>query len=291
MKLIRKIKKKLPAIKLQTRYWLQNKFSNEHVTSTNSTETHVSVTSYGTRIKSLYLTLESICAQSVKPTTVTVYLSTEDINENELPNSLLRLKKRGVELVFVKENIRSFKKLYYSYEKHAADEAGKLITIDDDVYYHESWLAGLLEASEQHQNNVICYRGHHLALNEDGTIKSADEWVLGNHKRSDVPDDRILMPTGIAGVLYPIESLKGLNTQKEDFMSLCGYADDIWFKCLTLSNGFNAILVKSPQNANPIPRLTLNINRRGLAVYNVYQGGNDKQMKATIQYFKINFLN
>jgi hypothetical protein len=290
MKLIRKIKKKLRAIKLQAKYWWQNTFSTEEVTDIKTAGIHVSVTSYGSRIKSLYLTLESICNQLKKPTTITVYLSTEDMTESELPKTLLRLKNRGVDFVFVEENIRSFKKLYYSYCKHLGDDKAKLVTIDDDVYYHESWLEGLIEASENDPKCIICYRGHHLALNENGTIKHADDWTLSKNQRDDVPLSRILMPTGIAGVLYPIASLKNLDNQLDDFMSLCPYADDIWFKCLTLSNGFCSTLLNLPKNSNPIPRLTLNTKRRGLAAYNVYQGGNDKQMKATIQYFNIDFI-
>jgi hypothetical protein len=292
MKLIKKIKKKWPALKLQVRYWWQNKRSTTSVVDSSTNGVHVSVTSYGKRIKKLYLTLESICSQSVRPATVTVYLSREDISDGHLPVQLQRLKSRGVEFHFEDENLRSYKKLYYSYKRFKVETEAdvKLISIDDDVYYHETWLKGLLDASEQAPNSVMCYRGHAISLNSDLSIQPYANWKPENNKRKEIMVDKLLMPTGIAGVLYPIKALKGLDNQKSEFMSRCGYADDIWFKCLTLSNGFGSKIVTSAVNANPRAQLTLNTKRRGLALFNVHQGGNDKQMQSAMEFFNTQFV-
>jgi hypothetical protein len=291
MKLTKKIKKKWPALKLQVRYWWQNRRSNKSVIDSSTIGVHVSVTSYGKRVKKLYRTIESISSQAIRPTTLTVYFSREDISEEKLPIQLKRLKNRGVEFHFEDENLRSYKKLYYSYEKlkPIAETDVKLITIDDDVFYHESWLKGLLEASELSPNSVMCYRGHAIALNRDLSVQPYVNWKPENNKRKDILADRLLMPTGVAGVLYPVKALTGLDTQKSEFMSRCGYADDIWFKCLTLSNGFDSKIIVSTNNSNPLAQLTLNTKRRGLALFNVHQGGNDSQMKSAMEYFNTQF--
>ncbi len=123
----------------------------------------VSLTTFHKRINTVYLTIESIFDQSLKPSKVILVLSKEEIDENTLPKSLLKLQKRGLDIKFVDYNLRSYKKLIYTYNNE-----NSIITIDDDVFYPSWLIERLVKESLRHSNTVICTRGHFL-------IKQADD--------------------------------------------------------------------------------------------------------------------
>jgi len=289
VKLIRKLKKKYPAAKRMIGTWYKNLTSQQPFTRDDEANLHISLTSYGKKIQNVYYTIESIFDQSIGFSSVTLWLSREDITEEQLPKSLLRLKSRGLRVRFVDENIRSYKKLYYTYEEllETKNQSALIVTADDDIFYTDTWLEELLSCHNQEPNKVICHRGHRIALDDSGDVKPYREWNSSDGASLDL--ENVLMPTGIAGVLYPMEALVGLEQQKDQFMELCGFADDIWFKCLAKSNGIGAIKVDDSSNSNPLPLLSLEFKRRGLALYNVYQGGNDKQMAAAMKFFGLDF--
>ena len=284
MKVYKKIKKKLPSAKLMFEMWWANRTQQQPRTFDPSANVHVSLTSYGKRIDKVYFTIESIMRQSADMSSITLYLYREDIKQSGIPKSLARLQKRGLRIELVDQDLRSYKKLYYAYLEHfnSGNSEARLVTADDDVFYSETWLAKLLEGAEQHPDKVIAYRGHTISLNADGQMQPYREWKDGF-------DNERFLPTGVAGVLYPIASLKNLEKQSKEFMSLCAFADDLWFKCLTLSNGYLAHQVEDCHDSNPPAILTLNTKRRGLALYNVHQGGNDVQMRNTVEYFSLSF--
>ncbi len=293
MKLIKKVKKKLPSLKLMIHYRRINQVSVKKIKFDTDSNTHISLTSYGSRINTVFYTIESLIAQSYPCSSITLYLSKMDIaTHTELPNSLQRLIKRGVQVELVDDDIRSYKKLYYSYKKHLEDNNNhaRLITVDDDVLYSIDWLKGLIETSRQYPSQIIAHRSHLISLKENGHIKPYRDWSATNNELMNIPNGFRYLPTGVGGVLYPIESLYGLETQKQDFMNLCGFADDIWFKCLTLSNGYLVTpVIDQLRDHKPLSILTLTIKRQGLNVYNVQHNGNDIQMEKAISYFNINF--
>jgi hypothetical protein len=292
MKIVKKIKKKWPSLLNMLRAFYVNNTSKEAISFDNEIDVHVSLTSYGRRIRRLYYTLESLANQQTPPSSITVYLSTKDSSEHTLPSSLKRLQSRGIAFKFVDEDIRSYKKLYYSYLQHfeRANPNTALVTADDDVFYASNWLTGLINAFKEHPGTIVSYRAHTIALKKSGQPKPYVEWKKNNNELPDIDQNILAMPTGIAGILYPIDSLNGLAQQKDQFMALCGYADDLWFKCLTLSNGYHVHCISDKILSNPLAVLELSTKRRGLAAYNVYQNGNDIQLKKALNYFQIDFL-
>lgn len=67
----------------------------------------VSLTSFPKRIPTLYLVIESILRQTVKPDKLILHLTKSQVKDIELlPKRLLELRKRGLEIVLCPDNIR-----------------------------------------------------------------------------------------------------------------------------------------------------------------------------------------
>lgn len=239
---------------------------------------NVSLTTYGVRLKSVFITIESIMSQSILPSTITLYISQKDIENCGVTSTLKRLQSRGLKIEVVNEDIRSYKKIFYEYIKKSNVSDSLIITSDDDVIYHHNWLEELFTGFTAHPNCVICHRGHSISLDENDLVLPYTHW--GNSFNT----PKHFMPTGVGGVLYPINSLLHLDKQKEDFIINCPTADDIWLKCLTLSNGFSSFLVNL-NNLHPVPILSFKM--KGLELINVYQNKNDIQFKSATEYFGI----
>lgn len=92
----------------------------------------VSLTSYGCRVNSVALTIESIFQQTVKPNRIILWLSSDEfLCLEDLPYSLRKLQERGLDILFC-EDIRSFKKLIPTIKLYPEAD---ILTIDDDVLY------------------------------------------------------------------------------------------------------------------------------------------------------------
>lgn len=285
MKVIRKIRKKANSLNLMLKFHLYNLTSQAPADLADKSDLHISLTSYGNRIKTVHLTIESIFQQSLSFASITLYLSRQDIQEKSLPNSLLRLQRRGLLIKFSDENIKSYKKLYYSYLLHQNNADALLISADDDVFYPTNWLENLCDKYQQ-VNGVVCCRGKKISVDDNCNVLPYKQWNSPN--RHNIENSVLLMPTGIAGVMYPIAALQGLAGHKDDFLMLAPYADDIWFKGVTLANGFGSYLANDKGCEFPAI-LSLSTKKRGLTLINVHQGGNDQQMGKTWQWFGHDF--
>ncbi len=291
MKLVRKVKKKLPALRLMLKaLWLNRVVGGKREFNPDS-NVHISLTSYGSRLRKVFMTIEMLFQQSADISSITLYISNQDLHREQLPNSLKRLEARGLNIRFVDENIRSYKKIYYSYLEHheAQNREALLVTADDDVLYSDNWLAELVDAAKLHPNTVIAHRCHTITLDQEGHPKPYRQWSGQHDCNLQEISDNLYMPTGIGGVLYPIASLAGLEHQKEAFMERCASADDIWLKCLTYHNGFYSVPTVPKSPVTFPDTLSFNTKRRGLALYNVHQGGNDVQMNQAVEYFNLSF--
>lgn len=198
----------------------------------------VSLTTFSKRIDKVYLTIESICRQRTNHKFyVHLYVCNADI-PNGIPRSLLRLQKRGLKIIIVDENLRSYKKLFYCYLNN---KDSNIITIDDDIFYPSWWLELMLEKHIKFPLSTIAYRGHFIKFDSNGSLRPYAEFI--SNFRTPPEKSMGLIPTGVSGVFYPTGSLAGLEMEKDDFMSLSPTADDLWFKVLTIRNGFFTTLV------------------------------------------------
>lgn len=239
----------------------------------------MSVTSYPARVHKLYQTIESIFQQNVQPDIIHVWLAKKEFSKPSIPNSLLRLQKRGVRIDFVDENLRPYNKLYYAWQQYPK---AKIITIDDDIIYPRNWLEGLMKANQTHPNDIICYRGHDLRLRDTVTLMPYKEMKRKNNLSTESSFE--LMPTGVSGVLYPPGSLHEEVLNKSLFMEIVPTGDDIWFKCCALLNNTKSRRVL-PHNIHF--RMVKDSQSTSLYYTNVILNKNDDQLKNSFDHFNL----
>src|SRR5215813_3728761 len=194
-----------------------HQLSNKPVTSPQSGAV-VSVTSYGKRLRTVHLTLESIAAGSVRPSRLILWVDTEEAFSNP-SKELKRLIERGLELR-LSENFGPHTK-YYPYLLETESFACPLVTADDDQLYPNWWLEGLLRSYQQDSASVSCYRAHRVEMANDA-MAPYESW---KPCRSIMPSC-LHFATGVSGVLYPPFFLKHLKGAGREFLNLCPKQDD-----------------------------------------------------------------
>lgn len=270
----RKLEKTLPA------QYKTSSVVNSHVNDKQRETKYIaSLTSFPVRINEIWVCIESILHQSFKPDGIELFLCEAQFPEKQLPESLLNLCQKGLSIIWVKENIRSYTKYYYAIQKHPND---CVITFDDDVYYPEDALQNLVELHEQYPNCICANRVHKIIYDKKGEIKPYRKW-LHNYKGDRTPQDRLFL-TGVGGVLYPPDSLdkEALNIEKA--REICPLADDVWLNFSAYKKG-TKIVGSGKYNKDFIAVGTT--QKEKLVSKNVFEGGNDKQIQSVIEYFKI----
>lgn len=225
----------------------------------------ISLTSYPKRFDYLYLCLKSLLYQTVKPNRIILWLG-DDSSLSDLPFRVLLMKKYGVEIEFVNENIKSHKKYYYAMQNYTNSI---VITLDDDVIYSPFLVESLLEC-HKHYPNAVCARRVHAMTFDNGKLMKYSEW-----KHAISGPEKIgmhLFAVGVGGILYPPHCLNTEVFNKEKFKEICFNADDVWLKFMEVLNGTKVAKAKS------IWTHPINIDENddsGLKLTNVNKNQND----------------
>lgn len=236
----------------------------------------VSLTTFPARINRLWLVIECMLRQTIKPDRIVLWLSKDQFpDENNIPNNLIKLKKRGLEIILCDGDLKSHKKYYYAVKQYPNDI---IITIDDDLFYASNTLEKLIDLNAKYPQSVCFNRGVKIVV-KDGFIKQYKEWDYLYD--SSGPAYNLLL-TGCGGVLYPPNSLYKDVLNKDLFMSLCKNADDLWLYIMLLLN--ETTLVKTSGNVELIP--IFNLGDITLSSKNVDLGMNDVQWNNIINYYK-----
>lgn len=233
----------------------------------------VTLTSYRARIRHVAPTVRSLLAQDAPPDHVVLVLARGDVPE--LPAGLGRLRDRGLEVHWVDEDTRSYKKLL----PVLAERPGHvLVTVDDDTLYPQWWLARLLAAHEARPDTVLGFRGQEIA----GDAAALAPYVTWPGATTRTPGPRILL-TGVGGVLYPPGSLPARTADVDLARRLCPTADDVWFRAMTLLAGTPTAVVDDAHA--DFPETWRWRSSLGLAATNVLAGRNDEQVRAVLDHF------
>ncbi|PPC90892.1 MAG: hypothetical protein CTY34_06070 [Methylobacter sp.] len=236
----------------------------------------ISLTSIPDRFSKIHLCLESLLRQSIKPDYIYLWLSE---TETKIPNSLEKLKKRGITISFCKD-IKSYTKIIYCLEQNPN---ALIVTADDDIIYPPNWLEELYLAYQKQPEYVHCHRAHLINKNTDGSIRGYKEW---DFNIQDYPEaSNLIFPTGVGGVLYAPGMLNNEVFNKELFIQICPTADDVWLKAMSLLNGYQC--KKTNANINLIEIKGTQTN--ALWKQNTTDGANknDIQIKAVFNHYKL----
>lgn len=307
MKLIREIKNKInniisnDIIYYNRIQYLTNEMLNsdrsgvDKLFNINNSKVIVSLTTYNKRIYDVYLAIESIMQQTVKPSKIILWLDEKEFTSDNIPHSLILQQKRGLEIKFC-ANIKSYKKLIPTLKNYSNDI---IITIDDDVMYPFDLVERLLKGYYTDPKCIYFTRGHKIRLNEEGLPLPYREWyidAIGNQNECPFAKDLrgydiLSFPTGIGGILYPPNSLNHEVINEDVFMEICPNADDVWFKVMSLMNGTYSRQVYIDK---PFYKKFLVIQdgqEIALNKSNFKNNGNDAQIKAVLQKYNIKFNN
>lgn len=230
----------------------------------------VSLTTFGERLQTVYLTIESIGVGSLLPSRFILWIQDE---ESFLcrPDSLRRLEARGLEVRLTNEYGPHSK--YFPYIMSADTFECPLVTADDDMLYSTWWLHGLAIAHKENPRLVNCYRAHFMHFSNGG-IQSYLNWET---RKSTEPSARCFA-TGSSGCIYPAEFLAKLKHAGDEFLQLCPWADDVWLHVNALRAGFKIRQIcHRPLDFPIIP----GTQKTALVNTNWHAKGNDEQIRRT----------
>ncbi|MPL68901.1 hypothetical protein SDC9_14634 [bioreactor metagenome] len=243
----------------------------------------ISLTSFPARINTIWIVIETLMRQSLKPNRIILWLATEQFPNglSELPAKVISLQKRGLEIRFC-DDLLSHKKYYYTMLENPDSI---VITADDDIFYSENMVSLLVKQYQKYPNCVIANRAHKITFigNEVAPYSKWIKFALGEGNPS-----MLLAPTTGGGCLFPPHVFHKEVFNKDAIRKLAPLADDIWLKCMLVLNGVK--VVKSKPILSEIITLK-GASRTGLAKQNVDNKLNDTQLMKVMESYNIDFSN
>lgn len=243
----------------------------------NGKELIASLTTYGDRISSVHIAIESLLQQTLKPNRIILWLSKDEFNDENLPETIKAMCKRGLEVKYC-EDYKSYKKLLPSL---MAYPDATIITFDDDIVYPTDLIEQLYNTHLQYPQDIICARCHKITFDDNGNIAPYKTWEW---EAEATTADSTTFPTGGAGCLYPSGCFHKDVTDYDKIKHLSPYADDVWFKFMTLLNNRNS---RRGYKYNDFEAkfYYFNFTTDRLMLYNYEQDGNDKQIKNMLEAY------
>lgn len=256
----------------------KNKVSNEHIVDRNQNFI-VSLTTFGKRIHEVYLAIESIGEQTLKPERIVLWLSEKEFKSATLPITLKNLEKRGLEIMYCQDT-RAYKKLIPSVE---AFPDKVIITVDDDVLYGQNLLELLMGTHKKYPEEIICGFAKEIAF-ENGSVATYSKWLDNSElcKEGSIKN----MAIGFGGVVYFPGCFSDEIGNVEKFMKYSPYNDDLWFKTMTAVKGvkvrsINHLLGTTSQY------IPLEVAQKdSLSIFNVIMGKNDEQFGRLLKDYR-----
>ncbi len=258
--------------------------SNEYQSSVKlqndmNKEIIVSLTTYGKRLFDVYLTIESIFQQTLRPDRIILWLENE-LRNTTLPITLRLLQERGLEIRYCND-IRSYKKLVPTLTLFPE---AIIITIDDDVLYKYDMIENLINEHYRYPNVILANRVRRIKLIKKSDFAPYNEW--------NYISDEIISPQnvqiGVGGVLYPPHSLSSTVIDENQFMKKCPSTDDLWFKVMSIING---VQVKRTATHEPVFLSNEKVQDIALSLSNQGGGENDRAIRnLNDSYNLINYL-
>lgn len=246
---------------------MQNRFSRKKIT--NEAGPVVSLTSYGRRMRTVYLTIESIARGCVRPSQLILWVDDKETYRT-LPATLCRLQARGLEIGLC-SNYGPHTK-YYPYVASRERFSRPMITADDDILYPRWWLERLVASLREYPDAVSCHLAKKVELDDHGIARYA-AWKI---PKTTFPS-ACHVAHGVNGVIFPPPLLEVLKRAGDGFQHCCPRADDIWLHAQALRAGFKVRQIRpAPRRFAAIP---------GTQEYGLWIGnnaeGNDQAISAT----------
>ncbi len=244
----------------------------------------VSFTTIPERIDRVYLAVETLLQQSIKPDHIILWLSETDFSDEYLKSTnratrrLINQKKRGLKIEFCKD-IRSYKKILYTLKRYPK---AIVVSADDDLYFPKNWLKELYESYIKNPECVHCHMARSIKKSTENSLLPHYQWI-GLYDMFQGPSNNIFPLTG-HGCLFPPGSLHPEVFNEKVFLKISLYHDDAWFKAMTLMNGVQTKRVK------PISKHMQSVRRtqsKSLGTINIKQGQFEPQVEAIFTKYNL----
>ncbi len=236
----------------------------------------VSLTSTADRIKFIFPTLYSLAAQTLKPNLIVLWLG----DNCSYPKCVIsKIEAMGIKIEYRKD-LGPNTKYHYAFAEYKND---LVITVDDDILYHEKMIEELYNTALKNPNLVIARRVHKMRFESDKSPAKYRDWIW-EYKDATHPSYDLLA-TGVGGVLYPPSVMALKCWQNTDFLNVCPACDDIWLKFCELSQNIKVCPVHDSRFYNDV--VNKKTQKNALALENIDKGKNDERVKSCAQYFGI----
>lgn len=238
----------------------------------------VSFTSYPKRIGDVWLVVETLLRQSVKPDAVILWLAESQFpgRLDDLPQRLVALQARGLTIRFC-DDLRSHKKYYYVMQEYPED---LIILADDDTMYSKDLVKKLVRMHERNPKDIVCMTPAKITAVEE----MPSGWGrYGWNER--VEHAYLAQPFTGQGTLYPPHSLdEKYAFDKEKIMELCPHADDLWLKLMSMRIG---VLVTAAYPCRSFPVAIYGSAEGSLWYINGQDKQNDVQWQNLLDHYGV----
>jgi hypothetical protein len=260
-------------------YWAQREYQKEQKKkykeeTIKEKEIVLSLTSFPARIANVWIVIESLLRQTLKPDHIILWLSKDQFpnEEGDIPSVLRKRESSVFEIRFVEGDLRSHKKYYYAFSEYAN---AFVILVDDDIIYPSNMIEALVRKHKENPNAVICRYGFNMTYDEGGIIKPYNEWIetFGYFQRP------FFFGSGGGTLFEPCKLYKD-TLNKNLFTQLTPLADDVWLNAMTRLSRLD-IIAESNVLLMPI----INKNDIRLTEENVYDNKNDIQIQKVRDYY------
>lgn len=246
----------------------------------NANNIIVSITSIPSRFDRLYMSLETIFHQTLKPSKIVLYLG-NNIDKTKIPKKILDMQKRGLVIKFRDDvNLKPHTKYFYAMQEY---KNNIIITFDDDIFYNKNVIKILYSSYLKYPNAVCCMRPSKITF-DNNMIKNYLSWEGFYNGDDALIPNHYLCATGVGGVLYPPhimpEETFDLNLISK--MALC--QDDLWLKFIEVKNNIKVVKACKKNYKNHSINGTQDIT---LSQSNILENRNDKYLSILNDYFKL----
>ncbi len=234
----------------------------------------ISLTSWHPRLPELPLVLLTLLNQTLRPKEVVVWLTAQD--EVALAGPVKELFGAFGVRFAVCDDLKQHKKWLPMIEEGQREP---FVICDDDIIYPREWFAALV--AEDCSDVYVGGKCHSITFNSDKAVNSYSAW--DKQIRTDGQPSHLTFITGCGGgIIHPQRiSLRFLD--RSEMFKQCPRSDDLWLKAAHLAQG-----IPCYKTHYSFPCLELpGADESGLAVSNVDQGGNDRQIQNLEQYFSL----
>lgn len=233
----------------------------------------VSLTSFPPRMASVWMTIDSIMRQRIRPNRLILYLSADEFPEgiDGLPQNLKNYIPLGLEIEFRADNLRSHKKYIYAVSENPSSV---VITVDDDIYYQSNTISSLLELHKRYPNAICANRSRKITFDSDGNFNLYRNWQ--NIYQSHTPS-HLLVALGYGAILYPcllIQNREMFDVEK--IKKYCFNADDLWLKGIALTNDI-PVVASNYMPHSPEVQLVRGVSLQKVNTSKTIRSGNDIQ--------------